>query len=165
MSVLMSQSSPTIRVLHQVAGAGKARRVSNRPFNDDGELYATGAGVAHGWSGLYLDRNGGLQVTIGNAEYLEGKNAIRLWNHSKDRSVHVEVPVRPVWYSVNDRRDMLVSIYLGTEEVLRLGFESGDVLAMQSTVRRKGARPPPITLAPVFLEKQVLPQLVTSPGR
>lgn len=163
MSALISQSSPTLRALHQTLGPEGAVRLPNRPFNSDGELYATGAGVAYGWSGPYIDRDGGLLVNIGNAQYLNGANVIRLWNHSKDRSRAIEVPVRPVWRSAGGRSELLVSIHLGPAEVQELGFASGDTLALQSRPVGHDARHNPITLAPVFLEGQVLPHLASGP--
>lgn len=163
MSVLISQSSPTIRALHQTFGPEKAVRVPNRPFNTEGELYATGGGVAFGWSGPYIDRHGGLLVNVGNAEYLDGANVIRLWNHSKDRTRAIELPVKPIWRSAGGRSELLVSVYLSPAEVEELGFRSGDTLALQSRPTDRDARHHPITLAPVFLETQVLPHLASGP--
>lgn len=163
MSVLISQSSPTIRALHQTFGPGQAARLPNRPFNAEGELYATGGGVAFGWSGPYIDRDGGLLVNVGNAQYLDGANVIRLWNHSKDRTRAIELPVRPIWRSAGGKSEPLVSVYMSPAEVLELGFVSGDTLALQSRPQGCDARLNPITLAPVFLESQVLPHLASGP--
>lgn len=161
MSVLPSQSSPTVKVVHATRGEGKAQKVPNVPFNNDGELYATGSGVDRGWLAPIVDRDGGMQVTIGNAEFFDGSAAVRLWNHSKNRAHTVELAVRPVTYCVNGRVELLVSHYLTPAEVYRLGFASGDLLALQYTVRRKGEPLPHVTVSPVYLEHEVLP----SPAR
>jgi hypothetical protein len=157
MSVLPSQSSPTVKVVHAIKGEGRAPKVPNVPFNERAELYATGSGVSRGWMAPIVDKQGGMQVTIGNAEFFDSSAAVRLWNHSKNRAQVVEIAVRPVTYCVNGRSELLVSRYLTAAEVQRLGFASGDLLAMQLTVRRKGEPLPAVTVSPVYLEHEVLP--------
>jgi hypothetical protein len=133
-----------------------ARRVPNRPFNDEGELFATGSALDRGWSGPVIDNHGGMEVTVGNARLLDGKNVIRLWNHSKDRAQFVELPVHAVWYSANNRKDLLVKAYLSPHEVLRLKFASGDDLALQGRSGPRATWPENITLCPVFCASEVI---------
>ena len=133
-----------------------ARRVPNRPYNDDGELFATGAGIDRGWSGPVIEEDGSMEVTVGNAKLLDGKNVIRIWNHSKDRSQFVELPVHAVWCSVNNRKDLLVKVHLPPHEVLRLRFASGDNLALQGRPDPRAGWPENITLCPVFCASEVL---------
>jgi hypothetical protein len=133
-----------------------ARRVQNSPFNDDGELFATGSAFDRGWWGVVIDDRGGMEVTVGNAKLLDGKNVIRLWNHSKNPAQFVEVPVHAIWRAANNRKDLLVKTYLPPSEVLRLGFESGDELALQGRPDPRTTWPENITLCPVFTASEVL---------
>jgi hypothetical protein len=131
--------------------------VANRPFNTDGQLYAYGEGIALGRLSVFVDALGGMQLNIGNARLLDGKNSVLVWNHSGKKSNAIELPVRPSWVNRNDARNMSVDTYLTPDDVRRLGLKPGSKLALQPKESATPGQKEPVTLVPVFSEKQVFP--------
>src|SRR4051812_37202347 len=85
----------------------------NRPFNEDGLLYAYGDAIGLGQPGLFIDRHtGALSFTIGNAK---PGTTLRVGAMSiKRRRVvkAMELPVEKGWTFGNVPRDMRVRVTL-----------------------------------------------------
>jgi hypothetical protein len=128
----------------------------NRPFNDDGLLYAYGDAIGLGQPGVFVDRQSGtLSFTVGNAKI---GTVLRIGAMSVKRRRVVkamEVPVEQGWTFGNAPRDLRVRVTLSPSELRRMGLAPGGKLALQTL---DGSERGDITWMPVLTEEEIRPR-------
>jgi hypothetical protein len=127
----------------------------NRPFNEDGSLYAYGDAIGLGQPGVFVDRHGGLSFTIGNAA---PGTVLRIGAMSLKRRRVVkalELPVESGMTFNNSPRDVKVRVNLSATDLRRMGIHPGIKLALQ-TVGNDGRGD--ITWLPVHREDEIRPR-------
>jgi hypothetical protein len=133
------------------------RQVSkNRPFNEDGALYAYGDAIGLGQPGVFVDRHsGGLSFTVGNAA---PGTVLRIGAMSLKRRRVVkalELPVEGGWTFNNAPRDVKVRVNLTATDLRRMGIHPGVKLALQ-TLGADGRGD--ITWLPIHREDEIRPR-------
>ena len=127
----------------------------NRPFNEEGLLYAYGDAIGLGQPGLFIDRHGSLSFTVGNAK---AGTQLRIGAMSVKRRRVVkamEIAVETGWTFGNHPRDLRVRINLSASELRRMGVAPGGKLALQTL---DGSERGDITFLPVYSEEEIRPR-------
>jgi hypothetical protein len=147
---------PTLATSSSMRSWTDRKLIKNRPFNEDGQLYAYGDAIGLGQPGLFIERNhGGLSFTIGNAT---PGTTLRIGAMSLKRRRVVkalEVPVQTGWTFSNAPKDVRVRVNLSPSELRRMGIHVGMKLAVQALdAEGRGD----ITWLPVHSEVEIRPR-------
>ncbi|MBK7859189.1 MAG: hypothetical protein IPJ65_11325 [Archangiaceae bacterium] len=128
----------------------------NRPFNDEGLLYAYGDAIGLGQPGVFIDRHtGAMSLVVGNAK---PGTLLRIGAMSVKRRRVVkamELPIETGWTFENAPHDLRVRISLSASELRRMGLVAGGKLALQTL---DGSERGDITWLPVLTENQARPR-------
>jgi hypothetical protein len=128
----------------------------NRPFNDDGQLYAYGDAIGLGQPGVFVDRlSGGLTFTVGNSK---PGTVLRIGVMSDKRRRVVkamEFPVARGWVFGNAPRDVRMQVALSATDLKRMGIHAGVKLALQEL---DGPNRGDITWLQVHSEEEIRPR-------